>query len=155
MHDAFPHTPRMAERSDRGVIAAEEERLIRALLARLFAAWANGDGEAYASCFTKDCDYVTFNGIHLHGRGENRAFHDALFRTVLRGTQLSAEIETLELLASGVALMRTAGQGRKRSYQTYVLIKRGDEWLIRSFQNTKVQPLSIWITRWMQRRGTR
>jgi hypothetical protein len=64
-------------------------------------------------------------------------------------------MESLEFLSSSVALVHTAGSGRKKSYQTYVLVKSDAGWLIRSFQNTRVQPLSIWITRWMQKRHTR
>lgn len=108
---------------------------IRALLARMFEAWERGDGEAYAACFTEDCDYITFNGIHLRGRAENFRLHSALFRTVLRGSQLSADIESIEHLAPGVALMHTAGRGRKKSFQTYVLTKVDGHWLIKSFQN--------------------
>jgi uncharacterized protein (TIGR02246 family) len=118
----------------------------------MFEAWANGDGEAYASCFTDDCDYITYNGIHLRGRSENASFHDAFFRTVLRGTRLSADIESIEFLAPGVALLHTAGRGQKKSYQTYVLTKLGTDWLIKSFQNTKVHTFSVWMTRRMQTR---
>jgi uncharacterized protein (TIGR02246 family) len=130
---------------------AEDEQRIRALLARLFAAWAQGDGEAYARCFTEDCDYITFNGMHVRGRRENASLHSALFRTVLRGSKLSADVLRLERLAPEVALVHTAGRGRKRSLQTYVLTKAGGEWLIRSFQNTRVQPFSIWLTGRMRR----
>jgi len=42
----------------------------------------------------------------------------ALFRGVLKGSKLSAEIESLEFLSNGVALVHTAGNGRKKSYQT-------------------------------------
>jgi uncharacterized protein (TIGR02246 family) len=129
----------------------EDEQRIRALLARLFDAWAKGDGEAYALCFSEDCDYITFNGMHLRGRRENASLHSALFKGVLRGSRLSADVLEIELLAPGVALMHTAGRGRKRSFQSYVLTKASGEWLIRSFQNTKVQPLSVWLTRRMQR----
>jgi uncharacterized protein (TIGR02246 family) len=135
------------------LLTTEDEDAIRSILARLHDAWARGDGEAYAACFAENSDYITFNGMHLHGRAENAKLHSALFRGVLKGTRLSAEIESLELVASGVALVHTAGSGRKRSYQTYVLVKSGADWLIRSFQNTRVQPLSAWITRWMQRRA--
>jgi hypothetical protein len=31
-----------------------------------------------------------------------------------------------------IALVHTAGSGRKKSYQTYVLVKLGEDWLIRS-----------------------
>lgn len=132
-----------------------DEEQIRALLARLFEAWAKGDGDAYANCFTEDCDYVTFNGMHLRGRAENAGLHTALFQTVLRGAQLSADVESIVLLAPDVALMHTVGSGRKRSYQTYVLTKAGGNWLIRSFQNTKVQPFSVSMTRLMAKRHQR
>jgi uncharacterized protein (TIGR02246 family) len=129
-----------------------DEQSIRALLARMFDAWAAGDGDAYAHCFTADCDYITFNGMHLRGRAENADLHNVLFRTVLRGSKISADVARIEFLAADVALMHTAARERKKSYQTYVLTKASGEWLIRSFQNTSVQPLSVWITRLIQGR---
>jgi uncharacterized protein (TIGR02246 family) len=137
------------------VLTADDENSIRLLLARLYDAWARGDGDGYAACFARKSDYITFNGIHLCSRAENAELHGALFRSVLRGTQLSAEIVNLELLSSCVALVHTVGSGRKKSYQTYVLVKSDGEWLIRSFQNTRVQPFSAWLTRWMEKRAGR
>ena len=133
----------------------DDESAIRQLLARLYDAWARGDGSGYAACFAQKSDYITFNGVHLRSRAENAELHGALFKNVLKGTKLSAEIESIELLSSGVALVHTVGRGRKTSYQTYVLVKSGSQWEIRSFQNTRVQPFSIWITRWMQKRAGR
>jgi uncharacterized protein (TIGR02246 family) len=133
----------------------DDENAIRSLLARLYRAWAGGDGDGYAACFAENADYITFNGMHLRGRAENADLHGALFRNVLKNTKLSAEIQRLELLSSGVALVHTMGRGRKKSHQCYVLVKSDAGWLIRSFQNTRVQPLSIWITRWMQGRAKR
>jgi uncharacterized protein (TIGR02246 family) len=135
------------------LLTAEDENAIRSVLARLGDAWACSDGEAYAACFAENSDYITFNGMHPRGRAENAELHSVLFRGVLKDSKLLAEIESLELLASGVALVHTTGSGRKTSYQTYVLVKSGADWLIRSFQNTRVQPISAWITRWMQRRA--
>jgi uncharacterized protein (TIGR02246 family) len=137
------------------VVATDDETAIRVLLARLYKAWADGDGAAYGQCFAEASDYITFNGMHLRGRSENTALHSALFRGVLKGSNLSAEIKCIELLSSNIALVHTEGSGRKKSFQTYVLVKSGAGWLIRSFQNTRVQPLSIWITRWAQKRATR
>lgn len=128
---------------------------IRETLSRLYDAWTRGDGEAYGQCFAERSDYITFNGMHLRGRAENAALHGALFRGVLKGTKLSAEIRSIDLLSSSIALVHTEGSGRKKSYQTYVLVKSGGDWLIRSFQNTRVQPLSIWITGWAQKRANR
>lgn len=137
------------------MLGADDENAIRSVLDCLHDAWARGDGDAYAACFAENSDYITFNGMLLRGRAENARLHGALFRGALKGTRLSAEIKTLELLASNVALVHTAGIRRKRSYQTYVLVKSDDHWLIRSFQNTRVQPFSVWVTRWAQRRASR
>jgi len=133
---------------------SEDENSIRLLLARLYDSWTRGDGESYGACFAEKSDYITFNGVHLRSRAENAELHGALFRGILKGTKLSAEIESLELLSNSVALVHTVGSGRKKSYQTYVLVKSDAGWLIRSFQNTRVQPFSIWVTRWMQRRAS-
>lgn len=83
------------------------------------------------------------------------AAHNALFRGVLKGSTLCAEIGRIELLACNAAVMHTMGTGRKRSYQTYVLKKIGKEWLTHSFQNTKVQAFSVWVTRLLQGRPPR
>ena len=130
-----------------------EEDAIRALLERLCDAWGRGDATAYAACFTDDSDYVTYNGIHLRGRQENEQFHGALFRGVLKGTKISATVEGLNFLSPEIALVRTLGVGRKQSRQTYVIVKRAGWWQIRSFQNTRVQPLSVWLTQMMQRKA--
>ena len=71
---------------------------IRTLLVRLYDAWARGDGDGYAACFAEKSDYITFNGMHLHGRAENAELHGALFGSVLKGTKLSAEIESIEFV---------------------------------------------------------
>jgi|SRR5579862_2555335 len=144
----------MTEAAAKSTSRSSDELAIRALMARLYDAWACGDGDAYAACFTADADYITFNGMHLHGRDENARVHRALFRKVLRGSRLSAEIESIDVLEGGaVALVHTAKIGRKESRQTFVLVRLLDGWLIRAFQNTHVQSLSLWLTRWIARRS--
>ncbi len=137
------------------MLTVDDDNSIRLLLARLYDAWGRGDGDAYAACFAQKSDYITFNGLHLRTRAENAELHGALFRSVLKGARLSAQIESLELLSSSVALVHTVGGGRKKSFQTYVLVKSDAEWLIRSFQNTRVQPFSARMTRWIQRGAKR
>jgi uncharacterized protein (TIGR02246 family) len=144
----------MSNHDEKAELQMDDENAIRLLLVRLHDAWARGDGEGYAACFAEKSDYITFNGMHLRSRAENAKLHTALFRRVLRGTTLSAEIESLKLLSSCVALVHTAGGGRKKSFQSYVLVKSGSDWLIRSFQNTRVQPFSVRITRWLQNRAS-
>jgi len=132
----------------------EDDQAIRALLVKMYEAWAMGNGSAYAACFTEDSDYVTFNGIRLRGRRENAELHDALFRGVLKGTRIAAAVESLASLSDDVALVHTLGTGREKSRQTYVVVRREGGWQIRSFQNTRLQPLSVWLTRVARRLST-
>jgi uncharacterized protein (TIGR02246 family) len=134
---------------------------VRSLLDRMRDAWSRGDALAYADCFSQDSDYVTYNGIHLRGRKENAELHDALFRGVLKGTRLSATIESLTFLSSDVALIQTVGSGAKRgqagsrrrkSIQTLIVVKQDGQWRIRSFQNTRIRPFSVWLTRQIAKR---
>ena len=122
------------------------------MLARLAQAWAHGDAEAYAECFTEDSDYLTFNGMHLRGRAENRAAHAPLFRGVLKGTLIDPFITGLSLLAPDVALVHTASSARGKSVQTFVIVKREGRWQIRAFQNTRLRRFSIWMTRLLAQR---
>jgi len=134
---------------------ADEARAVRAVLARTHEAWARGDGHSYAACFTEDSSYVTFMGLCLDGRAVNAELHDALFKSVLKGPRITADIEALEWLSSDTAFVRTVSRGRSRGYQTYVLVKRNGAWLIRSFQNTRVRPAMIWLTHCLQGRAAR
>jgi uncharacterized protein (TIGR02246 family) len=139
----------------RGVaVDPEDESAIRSLLARMADAWARGDAEAYAECFTEDSDYVTFNGIHLRGRAENREVHGPLFEGVLKGTRIDPLVTDLSFLSLDVALVHTASSARKKSLQTFVIVKRDGGWQIRAFQNTRIRAFSAWVTRRMARRGT-
>ena len=126
---------------------SEDEAQIRSLLGRMTDAWARGDGQAYAECFTEDSDYVTFNGLHLRGREENAKVHQALFDGVLKGKRIDPLVEGISFLAPGVALLHTASSARGKSLQTLVVVKRDGQWQIRAFQNTRIRRFSLWMTR--------
>jgi uncharacterized protein (TIGR02246 family) len=136
---------------------------VRSLIDRMCDTWAAGDAIGYADCFSHDSDYVTYNGVHLHGREQNAELHAALFRGVLKGTRLSVRIESVAFLAPNVALIHSTGAGARRgkerspgrkSIQTLVAVKRDQQWSIRSFQNVRVRPFSIWLTRMATRQGS-
>jgi uncharacterized protein (TIGR02246 family) len=133
-------------------IDQEDERAVRELLARMAEAWARGDAVAYAECFTADSDYVTYNGMHLRGHEENLELHRPLFEGVLKGTRIDARVTGLSFLSQDVALVHTASSERRKSLQTFVMVKRNGRWQIRAFQNTRIRPVSVWMTRRMAKR---
>jgi uncharacterized protein (TIGR02246 family) len=132
----------------------DDENAVRALLVRMADAWARGDSLAYADCFSPDSDYVTYNGMHLRGREENREIHRPLFEGVLKGSRIDPLVTDLSFLSPDVALVHTGSSARKKSLQMYVIVKRDGGWRIRAFQNTRIRAFSVWLTLRMARRGT-
>jgi uncharacterized protein (TIGR02246 family) len=123
---------------------------IRRLFAALGIAWERGDGGAYAAHCTDDVDYVLFDGTRLRGRAENAVEHQRLFDTILQGSRLQGEIESIAFLGPDAAVVHSVGavvwpwqkapSKKARSRQTTLVVRQGDRWLARAFQNTRVQP---------------
>jgi uncharacterized protein (TIGR02246 family) len=143
---------------------SEDERAIRSQLDSLYRAWAAGDAVAYAAHFTPDADYVAFDGIRYQGTEENVAAHQPLFRSILRGSHLVGGIESLVFLSDDVALLYCVGSvvlrwqrkphpGR-RSIQTMVAVRQGNQWRFRAFHNGRIRStgqLRQGIFRWLSR----
>jgi uncharacterized protein (TIGR02246 family) len=123
---------------------------IRHLFQRFLAAW--GDADTYASVFTEDADYVTFDGTHVKGRGAIAESHRLLFERVLKGSRLYSEPPAIRLLTPDVALIHSKGavlragqqrpSRRRMSVQTLVAIKQADEWRLVAFHNTRYRPFA-------------
>jgi uncharacterized protein (TIGR02246 family) len=135
--------------------AVDETAAVRQVIAGAQQAWASGDGRSYAACFTPQTADTTFFGLCRDGHAANAELHGALFQFAAKGAVANAKIEAVEWLCGDVALVRTATYGAVPGYQTYVMVKRGGAWLIRSFQHTPVNPLASGIARWARRRKGR
>ncbi|RBO88266.1 SgcJ/EcaC family oxidoreductase [Nocardia puris] len=130
---------------------AKDEALIRETVARAARAWDAHDAAAYAAEFTEDSDYVAFDGTLLRGREANRALHADLFATVLHGTRMVVEIESVRFLADDVAVLHALGSvvfawqrdvpASRQSRNTWVLVRIGANWQVAAFQNTRVRPV--------------
>jgi uncharacterized protein (TIGR02246 family) len=150
----------------RTTVPAETE--ITALFDRLIAAWNTGNSEAYGQAFTRDADYVAFDGTHLRGRPEIVRVHRQLFDTHLRGSTLSGKITSIRLVNMDVAIVHTTGDTRlagrdapspeRHSIQTFVAIHDGNEWRFTAFHNNRIRPIGpgrsgiLWlVTDWLWR----
>jgi uncharacterized protein (TIGR02246 family) len=130
---------------------SEDDREIRALVDRMFAAWGRGDAAAYHADFTHDADYVSFDGSH-RGRADSERSHERLFGTVLYGSRLVGEVESVRMVTPDVAVAhilssivegwRQRPYRRRLSRQTMVAVRRDGRWQITHFQNVRVRPLS-------------
>jgi uncharacterized protein (TIGR02246 family) len=150
----------------RTTVPAETE--IAALFDRLIAAWNAGNAEAYGQAFSRDADYVAFDGTHLRGRPEIVRVHRQLFETHLRGSTLLGKITSVRLLHPDIAVvhaegdMKLAGHSRpspeRHSIQTFVALNDGTEWRFTAFHNSRIRPIGpgmpalLWLfTDWLWR----
>jgi uncharacterized protein (TIGR02246 family) len=141
----------MSGSADTQVTTAEDEREIRALLDRLFDSWARGDATAFVADFTDDMDYVSYDGSR-RGRHESEEEHRELFRTVLYGSQLTEEVESIRFVTPDVAVVHLVGsiidgwrstpRRRRLSRQTMVAVRRDGRWMVTAFHNTRLRPVS-------------
>jgi uncharacterized protein (TIGR02246 family) len=130
---------------------AGDEAEIRAAHRRVLEAWNNGDGQAFAAPFTRDADFVAFDGSVLRGREEIASVHQELFDRWLKGSRLVEEHTTVRFLTDDVAVLLTVGgtvmHGKSKpaperdSVQTLVAVREGGAWSFASFQNTRIRPI--------------
>jgi uncharacterized protein (TIGR02246 family) len=130
---------------------AQAEREIRAIVDRMFDAWGRGDAVAYHADLTDDADYVAFDGSR-RGKADSIRSHENLFRTVLYGSRLTGEVESIRFVTPDVAVVHLTGsvvegwrqkmRRRRLSRQTMVVVRRDGRWQVTAFHNTRVRPLS-------------
>lgn len=74
-----------------------DELAIRELYQQTIDGWKKGSGDAFASPYTEDSDYIWFDGTHLKGRAEIASFHQMLFDKFLKGSRLIGKIRSIHL----------------------------------------------------------
>ena len=135
--------------------AADDQGIIRQIVADEVTAWNNADAAAYASAVRQDCIFTNTVGMMAVGKAAFQAQHAKIFETIYKGTRMRQAVTHLRFLAPGVAVVDTdtelSGahwmppgakivQGRLQSRLEQVLIKSDGEWGITSYHNVFVGP---------------
>jgi len=124
-----------------------DEREIHQLFDSIRQAWSKGDAPLFASCFTEDSDYVSFQGEHLEGKEANEEAHQKLFNSFLKNSTLLGDIQKIKFINEGVAVVhcltgvKTQWQqtADKNKINTIVVVKQNGEWKISAFHNTRIR----------------
>jgi uncharacterized protein (TIGR02246 family) len=129
--------------------SAADQAAIAALPARMVAAWAAHDSDAFAELFTEDGTLI-LPGIYKKGRDEIREFMAGAFATVYKGSTVTgAPIEIKPLRAGAVALITQGGvmpAGETEVSEaaairaSWILVKRGRKWQLAVYQNCPRNP---------------
>lgn len=133
---------------------ASDRKAIKALIDGLAEAWNRHDGAAYAAAFTEDADYIAFDGTHVRGRRAIARLHRYLFENALRASRRIFEgsprlrffnPDTAVAIIEGAVMMPWQRRSirRRRSIQTYVLVRREGEWRITAFHTSRVRPMPV------------
>ncbi|MBC7304470.1 MAG: SgcJ/EcaC family oxidoreductase [Nocardia sp.] len=125
-----------------------EQTAVLELLSAQVAAWAAGDGAAFAATFTEDADFVSVIGEFIRGRAQLAAVMQEGFDGFMRGTHLSEpERSTLRFPTPDTAILVTYGVRVLRrgqpapphsSVQIRTAARMNDGWQFTSFQNTRI-----------------
>jgi uncharacterized protein (TIGR02246 family) len=127
----------------------QAEDAVRDVLIRVREAWEHGDGEAYASLFSHDAQFVTATGKRMHGRKSIAKESQEILNTFFKGSKLGRSYshpDNLRFITPDVVLVETAGSVlfpgetedmvAPNGVMTIVVARQDDAWRIVSFHNT-------------------
>jgi uncharacterized protein (TIGR02246 family) len=124
-----------------------DETTIKDFLTRMIDGWNGGNAAEFAASFSKDADFIAFEGTHLKGRDEIVEFHQRLFDRELKGTRLEGGVHFVRFLGPALAVMhawatttlsgQTNASPSRDSMQLFVVTKRDGEWRFEAMLNSR------------------
>jgi uncharacterized protein (TIGR02246 family) len=137
-------TQSLSPTSDPAAEAADEQ-LVRAVLDRVYAAWAANDADAFVEPYAEEAT-AQLPGSSLPDRATIHATMTAVFAGELKGTRAVHEPQTIRLLGDHVAIVTSQsavvfpGQSepaeQTRAFDTWVLSKRTGTWRVEAFHQS-------------------
>jgi uncharacterized protein (TIGR02246 family) len=135
---------------------AQDEAVLRELVAAQTGAWNRGDAAAWSKDFTEDATFINIVGTVFEGRPQIEERHAAIFATVFKGSQAQVTVRKLMFPEANIAVVDTVhevtghsrlppgvqntGPGLLRTQMRYVMKKISGQWRIVAGQNTDVKP---------------
>lgn len=139
----------------------EDDRALRALVARCEAAWNAGDAHAWAANMAEDVYLTSVLGDRYHGRDLLESGHRYVFDTIYKDSKIGLTVEAIRFVRPDVALVHlhqrlmsrlppgaAASTARQRlmseemhetqARASLLVVKDGGSWQVLSFQNTGI-----------------
>lgn len=126
-----------------------ERAAIAAVPARMVAAWAAQDAEAFAGLFTPDGALI-LPGVYRKGRDKIREFMSAGYAGPYKGTRVTGSPIDIKPLGSGAVALLTEGgvlaagetelSGKEAIRASWILVSRDGGWQLAVYQNCARDP---------------
>jgi uncharacterized protein (TIGR02246 family) len=128
--------------------AVDDVTAIQDVPARIVAAWAENDADAFAAVFAEDGSLILPGDVYLTSREQVREFMAAGFAGPYKGSKVYGEPLAVRPLDGDYALIITRGgvlmpgetevAAERAIRASWLLTKQGSDWLIAAYQNTPV-----------------
>jgi uncharacterized protein (TIGR02246 family) len=125
-------------------ISSTEQAEIAAVPARMVAAWAAHDADAFADLFTTDGTLI-LPGVYKKGHQEIREFMAAGFAGPYKGSRVTGSPIDMKPLANDAVALLTAGgvigvgetelSDKAAIRASWILVKRDGTWRLAVYQN--------------------
>lgn len=130
--------------ADAPTISGTEQAEIAAVPARMVAAWAAHDADAFADLFTGDGTLI-LPGVYEKGRDKIRTFMAAGYAGPYQGTRVTGTPIDMKPLAPGAVALLTMGgviaagatelSDESAIRASWILVKRAGRWQLAVYQN--------------------
>jgi uncharacterized protein (TIGR02246 family) len=117
------------------------------LVRDLESAWNSADGDAYATSFAEDADFVDIRGTHHQGRRAIALGHQEIFDSIYRGSIVKQEVRYAREIAPGCAVVHAVSTldapsgalaGTHHAVQTLLIHREDGLWHIAALHNSLV-----------------
>lgn len=115
---------------------------------RIVEAWAANDGEAFAAACTEDATMILPGDVCLESREEIQEYMTKAYAGPYKGTRVTGQPVNLRFLSADVCVVITKGgvlmpvetevSDKEAIRATWVLTRRGDEWLVGAYHNSNI-----------------
>jgi uncharacterized protein (TIGR02246 family) len=125
--------------------SAADQAAVAALTQRVIAAWAYGDGDAFADVFVEEGTMI-LPGLFKKGREEIRAYLKEAYQGPYKNTQVTGRPLDLRFFGPDAGILITQGgvlapgenevSDEQAIRATWTVVKRDGQWKLAAYQNS-------------------
>lgn len=130
---------------------ANDSRALSAVAEHWQSAWNSHDMDSFAKLFADDVEFVTKSGTWFHGKQATMEHHRKNHASIFKDSTWSADQVVVTYVKPEVAIIHVGwgmsgdshhdgtDSAPRHGISTWVLVKRGGQWLLLAVQNANIE----------------